>query len=415
MAPFILGIVAIAVTAFLVLFGSKIKLAPVHRRDRDGALLPDTVTPRVNQMLPGVLSRAVPVVTAAIGAVLIANSLFTEVPAGTQGVVLTFKAASDQTLPPGLGFKMPWQSVATLSTRAEIWTNQFECQSKDLQKINVNMTLVYRRSLDDVSSVYKRVRQESAEIDVKPGGRETLKASVAKFDAANLIQNRPDLSKAVTEGMKEWINPKGLEMMRCSIANVDFEQSYDDRVEAKVIALEKARQTQNVLIQQATMAEITKIAASGRKEALKETARGESESRQIVAEAEAYSTEVVASAEAYSTSIVGAAEAERTLWMAKALGSSRAALTMEAITKWNGEVPNFTMEGGKPTLPFEFLQTAQTLNDFELPISELEEALKLHQEKMAEEAQKREVQEAKVEAERIKREAEEAKKLLENN
>ena len=411
MTTFIAGILALSVATLLVLFGSKIRIPPFQRRDGDGIPIRDSITSLIHAALPSILGRTAPIAVAAIGIVLLANSFFVEVPAGNQGIVLTFKAASDETLAPGLGFKAPWQDVQPVSTRAVAWTQKFECQSKDLQKMWVTMTLVYRRSTDAVASVYKRVREDSEEIDVKPGGRETLKASVAEFDAENLIRNRPDLALSVTEGMKDWIDPKGLEMMRCSIADVDFEDSYDERVESKVIALEKAREAQNELIMQQTIAEITKMAASGRKEGAKENARGDSESRQIVAEAEAYSTEVVAAAEAYSRAIVGAAEAERIVWQAKALGNSRAALTMEAITKWNGEVPDFTMEGGKPALPFEFLKTDETLTDFDAPIEELETALNAHQEKMVEEAKTRLKEEQRLEALQLKRELEEAELL----
>lgn len=414
MFSFIIGAILLAVAAFLHVFGSKLHFAPPARRDAEGRMVQEVLPPQTQRTYAILFGQFIPIILDALAIVFLASSMFVEVPSGTRGIVLTFKAASEETLSPGLGFKLPWQTVRPVSTRASAWTEEFECQSKDLQKMSVEMTLVYRRNVEDVADVYKRVRDQSAEIDVKPGGRETLKAAVAEFDAASLIQNRPELGLKVTKGMESWINPKGLKMMRCSIANVDFEQSYDERVEAKVIALEKAREAQNELIMQETMAQITKMSASGKKEAAKETARGESESRQIVAEANAYKTEVVASAEALSRSVLGAAEAERMVWLAKAVGNSRAALTLEAITKWNGDVPNFAMEGETPTLPFEFLKTPEELKSFESPVSDIEAALSKHQEQMAAEAQAREVEERRLEEERIKREQEEAAMLSES-
>ena len=403
MFTFALGIFAIGF-AIVIYFSVKIQESANRPADNEMVELLE------NQLKP-IFARLMPILVGGFGVGMIVNSLFVEVPAGTRGVVLTFKAAGDTALEPGLGFKMPWQDVAFLSTQKYEWTQEFECQSKDLQKINVTMTLVYARKPDRVAQIYKRVRENSEEIDVKPGGRETLKAAVAEYDAAELIQDRKGLSDRVATAMKNWIDKKDLVLIKCSIANVDFESSYDTRVEAKVIALEKARQTQNELIMQKTMAEIQKITASGRKEGAKEIARGENESRQIIAEAKAYQTEVVAAAQAYSKSIVGSAEAERTVWLAKALGNSRAALTVEAITKWNGDVPQFSMEGEKPELPFEFLRSSEELKNFETPLPEIEAALKAHQEQLAADVAKQLERDKQIEVERIKREKEEAEAL----
>ena len=407
---FILGIISIGLAVLFFLFGMTFNFGGTT--NSRSPFEEDQNLARLNEAAGPIFGRVVPVALLGLGGALMFNSFFVEVPAGTHGVRLTFKAASDEALEPGLQFKWPWQDVATLSTQKHEWTQRFDCQSKDLQKIAVTMTLVYARKPDKVAAIYKRVRGNSEDIDVKPGGRETLKAAVAEFDAAEVIQNRKKLSETVTNAMNQWINNKDLLLIKCSISNVDFEESYDERVEAKVIALEKARQTYNELLMQKTMAEISKIEAAGRKEGSKETARGENESRQIVAEANAYKTEVVATAEAYSQSIIGSAEADRTVWLAKALGNSRAALTMEAIKKWDGDVPDFSMEGATPKLPFEFLRTPETLNSFDSPVEELEKLLKDHQAKMAADALVRDQKEKKLEQERIEREKKEAELLL---
>ena len=408
---FILGIIAIGLAAFLFTSSSSILFSSNNFGVSDDE---QRKMEAFNATVGPLVSRVMPLALIGLGGALLFNSFFVEVPAGTRGVRLTFKAASEGALEPGLQFKWPWQDVATLSTQKHEWTQNFECQSKDLQKINVTMTLVYARKPDRVPQIYKRVRSNSEDIDVKPGGQETLKAAVAEFDAAEVIQNRKKLSDRVTKAMDQWIDNKDLVLIKCSISNVDFEESYDERVEAKVIALEKARMTQNVLLKQKTMADIARIEASGRKEGSKELARGENESRQIIAEANAYKTEVVATSEAYAQSTVGAAEAERTVWLAKALGDSRAALTLEAIKKWDGDVPDFSMEGAQPKLPFEFLQTPETLKSFESPVAELEARLKEHQAQMQADADVRDEKERILEQERIEREKRDSELLNQN-
>ncbi len=408
---FILGIIAIAAAVVLFFVGSKLQFSSYDRNELSEY---EEKFQELNRLAAPLLARVLPILLLGIGGAMLFNSFFVEVPAGTRGVRLTFKAASDGALEPGLQFKWPWQDVETLSTQKHEWTQRFECQSKDLQKIDVTMTLVYARKADKVPQIYKRVRSNSEDIDVKPGGRETLKAAVAEFDAAEVIQNRKKLSAMVTETMNRWIDSKDLLLIKCSISNVDFEESYDERVEAKVVALEKAREAQNELLMQKTMADIAKIEAAGRKEGSKESARGENESRQILAEANAYKTEVVATAEAYSRSVVGSSEAERTIWLAKALGDSRAALTLEAIKKWDGKVPDFSMEGAKPKLPFEFLQSPEKLNTFDSPVEELETMLEAHQAQMAVDASKRLEQEEQLELERIEREKLDAELLNSN-
>lgn len=412
---FIVGLIVIGLAVFLLIFGSRFSIPVADRRfEMNDATQFQARVEELARTVRPIISRALPIALLGIGGALLFNSFFVEVPAGSRGILLTFRAASNEALEPGLQFKWPWQDVATLSTQKQEWTQKFECQSKDLQKIDVTMTLVYARKPSQVAQIYKRVRGNSEEIDVKPGGRETLKAAVAEFDAAEVIQDRKKLSATVTNAMNLWIENKDLRLIKCSISNVDFEASYDAKVETKVIALEKAREAQNELIKQRTLAEIEKIKAAGRKEGAKEQARGENEARQILAEANAYKTEVVATAEAYSRNIVGTAEADRTVWLAKALGDSRAALTMEAIKKWDGDVPDFSMEGEQPKLPFEFLKSPEKLVDFESPIEELESLLEQHQGKMAADAVVRDEKEKKVESERIEREKQEAESLRKN-
>ncbi len=284
-----------------------------------------------------------------LGGVLILASITAEVPEGNQGILKTFGAAADKTLAPGLHFVLPWQSVELLSTRAEAYSAEFDAQSQDLQKIGIKATVIYNRKPSEAAAIYKRVRQDSSNTDLKPGTKEVLKAAAAKFDAKNLIQHRSQLSAMVQTNLSAWIGQYGLDMGHASIVNVDFHPDYDKKVEEKVTAVESAKKAKHELEEQKIRALIRATVQTGVAEEIKEKARGTSESQRLLATAGAYKQETLALADAAKMKLTGDAEAYRAQLIANALAGNPELLKFEAIQAWTGEVPKLAQnEFGLP-------------------------------------------------------------------
>ena len=290
--------------------------------------------------------------TAIIGVSLLVTSFVACVPEGHEAVVLTFGGASDKPLAAGLNFLLPWQTTVEMPIRHHEWTQLFQCQSKDLQKMKIEMTVIYHRIPGLTAEIYKNVKMRSEETHLKPAGREVLKAAVAEFDASDVIRRREDLSEKVQIRMNSRIKPFNLELIECSIAQVDFQESYDARVEAKVIALESARKAEHELTEQKTRARIRAVEQSGVAEAMKEMARGAAESQRNMAAATAYATEVVAIAKAQRTRTVGEAEARRYERIGTALSDNSKVLQLESVRAWSGKVPQFISSSGDNGMPY---------------------------------------------------------------
>jgi len=302
--------------------------------------------------------------TAIIGLCLLVTSFVVFVPEGHEAVVITFGGASDKPLDAGLNFILPWQTTIEMPIRHHEWTQTFECQSKDLQKMKIEMTVIYHRIPGRTAEIYKNVKRNSEETHLKPAGREVLKAAVAEFDASDVIRKREDLSEKVQTRMNARIKPFNLELVECSIAQVDFQESYDARIEAKVVALEKAHMAEHELTQQKTRAEIRAVAQSGVAEAVKEEARGAAESQRNMAAANAYAQEVVAIAKAQRTQTVGEAEAKRYERIGTALSTNSSVLQLESVRAWGGKVPQFISSAGENGMPY-----AELFKSVELKIS----------------------------------------------
>ena len=116
---FILGIIAIAAAVVLFFVGSKLQFSSYDRNELSEY---EEKFQELNRLAAPLLARVLPILLLGIGGAMLFNSFFVEVPAGTRGVRLAFKAASDGALEPGLQFKWPWQDVETLSTQKHEWT-----------------------------------------------------------------------------------------------------------------------------------------------------------------------------------------------------------------------------------------------------------------------------------------------------
>ncbi len=326
--------VATVLTAFAVV---SLFLLPIIRK-------------QLESPIPG--SYLIPMSAFLLAGLAWAGSCTTEVPEGSGGIRKTFGAASDIVLPPGLAFKYPWQEVELMSTRAMVLSSQFDAQSSDLQKISVQMSIVYRRKFDQLASIYKRVRQNSEGVDVVPAGREVNKATLSKFKAPDLIAGREAASTEIFNLLSSRLEGYGLEVVAISIGQIDFDDLYDKTIEAKVIAGESAKMQENVLVEQTTRAEIREAEQKGIAEGKAERARGDAEATRLKASAEAYKVETLGLAQAAKTRIEGQAEAERAQLVARALRGNPEVLRFEAARQWNGKLPELAQGLDGLNLPF---------------------------------------------------------------
>ncbi|MBN8662724.1 MAG: prohibitin family protein [Candidatus Obscuribacter phosphatis] len=157
---------------------------------------------------------------------------------------------------------------------------------------------------------------------------QALKAVTGNYQADDLIQKRSEVKEKVVAELQKAIDnalaEKGLRgaiiINMIAITDFDFSKEFNDSIDAKVEAEQRAQQAESEALQKATIA------------------RAQGEVQKKIADARAYETEMLSKARAEAMSLKGAA-----------LKEAGGLLDLRKAEKWDGEVPEYHKDG---TIPF---------------------------------------------------------------
>lgn len=257
------------------------------------------------------------IVVWAIIAIIIVSTLFGAfytVDAGQRAVLLTWGKPNPTPMDAGLHFKIPLvQSVVKMEVRTLKYEALASAASQDLQTVTTNVAVNYHVQPNSVVTMYRTVGVHYQDTIIQPAVQETVKAVTARFSAEQLITKRPlakdEIDRILTERLLEY----NIIVDTISITNFDFSEVFNQAIENKVTAEQNALAAKNKL----------------------EQVKYEAEQRITQATAEAQAIEIQARA-------------------IQAQGGKEY-VQLQAISKWNGILPQFT---GGGAIPFINLNTS---------------------------------------------------------
>jgi regulator of protease activity HflC (stomatin/prohibitin superfamily) len=247
------------------------------------------------------------------------------VQAGYRGVVLHLGAVQDRVLGEGFHFVTPFvEQVVQMEVRTQKFQADSSAASKDLQEVRTTIALNYRIDPQQVNKIYQLLGVNYQDRVISPTIQESVKASVAKFNAEELITQRETAKDAISQTIRTTLSSNNLIVQNVFITDFQFSQSFSDQIEQKVVAFQKYLTEQNNLRAIEVVANQTVAQAEGQARANAARASGESEAIQIITQQ---------------------------------LRESPEYLQWQAITKWNGQMPYAIGSSG---FPFFQLPTAST-------------------------------------------------------
>lgn len=249
---------------------------------------------------------------------LTAEALAVTVPEGHVGIVVRWGKADDEVLQPG------WHWTNAISTTVKMmdcrW-QKYEVQtsafSRDIQQVDVQMSMSYQLHKDGALNMYRSVGQDYADKIMMPRLLDALKSVFAKYSAEELVNNRQQISQKVYEMLRDELMNYAITVKEVAIEDIDFTDAFTNAIEAKQVATQKKLQVQT-----------------------------EQEQQTLVAKAEAERAKIQAQAEAEVKRIAAEAEAYRLEMESKNITDNLIRKTM--IEKWNGVLPTIT---GGNTVP----------------------------------------------------------------
>lgn len=230
---------------------------------------------------------------------------FTQIEEGTRGVKKVWGKVTEEALTPGIYFINPINStVVKMSVKEEKLEFETPAYTKDTQTVVVKFTVTYYPQAENIHKIYSNFGYDWQAKILAPAVLGSLKDSIGKYIADELVGKREIVKIDAEDVIKKALATRSVVVTRLDITNLDFNDAYENAVEAKVVAVQEAERAKNRTVQ------------------IKE----EAEQKIIAAQAEAESMKI------------------RT----QALSQNKGLIDYEAVQKWDGKLPQYMMGNSVP-------------------------------------------------------------------
>jgi regulator of protease activity HflC (stomatin/prohibitin superfamily) len=248
------------------------------------------------------------------------------VQAGHRGVVLYLGAVENRVLGEGVHFVIPFaEQVIPLEVRTLKYQAEATAASNDLQQVQTVIALNYHLNPADVNKVYQQLGPDYADRVIAPTIQESVKASVAKYNAEELITKRAIVKDVIANTIRNSLSAKDIVVETIFITDFKFSDAFSSQVEDKVVAFQKYLTELNNLRGIQVVANQTVVQAQAQAKANIAKASGESQAIKIIT---------------------------------SQLRQDPQYLQWQAINRWNGQLP-FSL-GGQGAVPFFQLPQSQS-------------------------------------------------------
>jgi len=172
----------------------------------------------------------------------VVNSALYNVDGGHRAVIFDrFTGVKRDVVGEGTHFFIPWvQRPMIFDIRSRPRNVPVVTGSKDLQNVNITLRVLFRPVPDELPKIYTTLGLDYDERVLPSITNEVLKATVAQFDAGELITQRELVSQKVSEALTERAAQFGLILDDISITHLTFGREFTQAVELKQVAQQDA-------------------------------------------------------------------------------------------------------------------------------------------------------------------------------
>jgi regulator of protease activity HflC (stomatin/prohibitin superfamily) len=215
--------------------------------------------------------------------ILILSESVVIVQAGHRGVVLYVGAVENRVLGEGLHFIVPFaEQVVQLEVRTLKFQADASAASNDLQEVATVIALNYHIDPNDANIIYQQLGADYADRIIAPTIQESVKASVAKFNAEELITKRETAKAVIAQAIRNTLSARNIFVETVFITDFKFSQAFATQIEQKVVAFQKYLTEQNNLRAIQVVANQTVVQAQAQARSNVARAEGESQAIKII-------------------------------------------------------------------------------------------------------------------------------------
>jgi regulator of protease activity HflC (stomatin/prohibitin superfamily) len=250
----------------------------------------------------------------AVSAIVLVVVLFAmwplaSIPAGHRGVVTLFGNVQGRVLEPGLNLINPMAHVYDVNVQQQKIDIKGDAASKDLQHVSTTLAVNYHLNPTTVDKLFANIGLDYQSKLLLGTAQDAFKGVTSQYTAEQLIGKREDVRtniRQILAAKVAHLSGNTLDVDDVFITNFDFSKEFNDAIESKQSASQKAEK------------------------AMQDLRRIKTEAEQRIAQAEGEAKAIAIQAQAV-TSQGGAAYVQ-----------------LQAIQKWDGKLPMYQLGGAQP-------------------------------------------------------------------
>ena len=227
------------------------------------------------------------IVLAIVLVLIVLTSTLIIINEGTVGVKYRFGKIVATDLEPGVHFVLPFiETVKKVDVTEQIFVMDVSTYTRDTQTVDsLDIQVNYYYSKADLDTLIRSIGIKNVEPKlIMPNLTSVLKNEVGKYKAEELIANRSQLEMDIQQSLSDKLTSYGLIISRVAIQDIEFESAFEQVVEQKVAAEQKALTVQNETIQKQEEARQKVIAAQAEADAILVKAQAEAEANRLLNE-----------------------------------------------------------------------------------------------------------------------------------
>lgn len=235
---------------------------------------------------------------------------------GHRGMEVRFGKVVSEPLDPGLELVNPFTTkLVQMNVQINKWEGKTQAYTKDVQQGDIFFTLNYNLDPGAVVEVYKTVGTDWAGKLISQVIYEDIKREIGQHEAVTLVFHRDIAARSIESSVSKILARRHVIVTGFQLTNIDYTKEFETAVEQKVVAQQKAIEEQNRTVQKQELANQQVIEAKGNAE---------------------------------STLINAKAVAESMAIRARALEQNAKLVEWEAVQKWDGRLPVYSMGNATP-------------------------------------------------------------------
>lgn len=202
-------------------------------------------------------------------AAMVPSTCLFDVDGGTRGVVLNmFNGVEDKVRGEGTHFKIPWVMRPKIyNVKLQPKLIQTTTGTKDLQMVTIHVRMLFKPDVEGLPTIHTTLGEDYHERVLPSIGNEVMKATIAQYNAEQLLTMREHVSREIREAIVQRAKQFNILMDDVSITHLTYGKEFARAIEEKQVAQQDAERQKFVVQCSEQERQATVIRSEGEAEA----------------------------------------------------------------------------------------------------------------------------------------------------